>query len=314
MAEDINKNNNPNENKIEKKYEFDFDELKMYFREPYLIKMENDKYIEITQPSIGDILEIGDRKVYSSITPFTSNTTSYRVQLWDMNMDWNKFTDYQLFSMLIPFLKDVDFLFKKVNFIKNPNYNDKISEEENVKLGNPKYLKDYCDIDFTKLEQYVRTKEGCENEEPSKEVFLCDLDQDIIIDEKVYMHIREYLRMMFDQHPKEEFAKGKLAKQWIIDEEKNKIKQEMEKNDGRKKSILLPMVSGVLNHPGFKYDLEGIKKLGIFAFMDSVRRLQVYEQSVAFTRGMYSGMMDVSKLGQEELNKRTNWLQDIYED
>jgi hypothetical protein len=39
----------------------------------------------------------------------------------------------------------------------------------------------------------------------------------------------------------------------------------------------------------------------------------VYEQSVAFMGGMYSGMMDTSKFGQEELNKRINWLQDIYE-
>ena len=107
-------------------------------------------------------------------------------------------------------------------------------------------------------------------------------------------------------------AKGKLAKRWIIEEEKEKLKLENEKNEGRKKSILLPMVSGLLNHPGFKYDLDGIKKLGIFAFMDSVRRLQTYEQCIAFMGGMYSGFMDTSKLGQEELNKRVDWLQDIY--
>ena len=165
-------------------------------------------------------------------------------------------------------------------------------------------------IDFSKLEPY-KIKNG--QDEESGEVFLYDPDQEIIIDEETYMHIREYIRMMFNQYPKEEFAKGKLAKKWIIDEEKNNIKLELEKNKGRKKSVLLPMVSSLLNNPGFKYDLEGMRNLGIFAFMDSVHRLQVYEQCIAFMGGMYSGMMDTSKLGQEELNKRVNWLQDIYE-
>ena len=118
---------------------------------------------------------------------------------------------------------------------------------------------------------------------------------------------------MFEQYPKEVLAKGKLAKKWIIEEEKEKLKREAEKNGYKRKSILLPLVSALINHPGFKYDLDGIKKLGIFAFMDSAKRLQVYEQCVAFMGGMYSGFMDTSKLGQEELNKRINWLQDVYE-
>lgn len=297
-----------------KEYKFDFDELKMYFREPYMIKMENDKYIEIMQPSIGDILEIGDREVYSSITPFVSNSTSYRVQLWDMGIDWNKKTDYEVFIMFLPLISNVDFLFRRVEFIENPDYDSKLSETENLKRGQEKILKIYSYIDFAQLTPYVRKEDGDVNEDDlSKHIFLYDSDQDVIITEETYMHIREYVRMMFDQHPKQEFAKGKLAKKWIINEEKEKMKLESEKNSGKKKSILLPMVSGLLNHPGFKYNLEGMKNLGIFAFMDSVRRLQMYEQCTAFLGGMYSGMMDTSKLGQEELSKRVNWLQDIYE-
>lgn len=296
-----------------KEYKFDFDELKMYFREPYMIKMENDKYIEIMQPSIGDILEIGDREVYSSITPFVSNSTSYRVQLWDMGIDWNKKTDYEVFIMFLPLVGNVDFLFRRVEFIENPDYDNTLSETENLKRGQEKILKIYSYIDFAQLTPYVRKEDEDVNEDDlSKHIFLYDYDQDVIITEETYMHIREYVRMMFDQHPKQEFAKGKLAKKWIINEEKEKMKLEAEKNSGKKKSILLPMVSSLLNHPGFKYDLEGMKSLGIFAFMDSVRRLQIYEQCTAFLGGMYSGMMDTSKLGQEELSKRVNWLQDIY--
>lgn len=313
MPEVINKNTHTKTKQEEKKkYEFDFDELQMFFSEPYLIQMENGKYIEIKQPSIGDILSIGDRKVYSYISPLIHNTTSYRVQLWEMGKDWNKISDYELFSALVVCINNVEFLLKKVEFIKNQNYNETLSKEKNLELGNEEYIKLYKDINFTTLQQYERAKSN-ENGEIYKEIFLYDPNQDIIITEETYMHIREYIRKMFDQYPKEEFAKGKLAKQWIINEEKEKIKLANEKKT-KTKSILLPMVSSLLNHPGFKYDLDGMKKLGIFAFMDSVRRLQVYEQCTAFMQGMYSGMMDTSKLGQEELNKRINWLQDIYEE
>lgn len=310
MSENVEIKNKSNiKKKDKKKYEFDFDELKMFFCEPYLIKMENGKYIEITQPSIGDILKLGDRKVYSSISPFVSNSTSYRVQLWDAGIDWNKLSDYELFISLVPHINNVDFLFKKVDFIENFDCNEEISDKEII-FENKRYNKIYNNIDFSRLCAYVKENNSVEN---IKEIVLYDPEQEIIINEETYMHIREYIRMMFNNYPKEEFAKGKLAKQWIIDEEKEKIKLENEK-ESRKKSILLPMVSSLLNHPGFKYDLNGMKKLGIFAFMDSVRRLQIYEQCVAFMGGMYSGMMDTSKLGQEELNKRVNWLQDIYEE
>ena len=313
MPEDINVNNANIKQKKQKppkkEYHFDFDELKMYFSEPYLIKMENDVYIEISQPSIGEILELGDREVYSSISPFITNTTSYRVQLWDMGLDWNKMTDYELFSSLVPHAKNVEFLFKKVEFVENTYYDEEAEEEVE------EILKVSENIDFSQLKTYGRKVESNEeDQEDLMEIILCDPEQGIIITEEIYMHIREYIRTMFNQHPKEEFAIGKLAKKWIINEERDNAKLEQEKNKGKKKSILLPMVSGLLNHPGFKYDLDGIRKLGIFAFMDSARRLQVYEQCIAFMGGMYSGMMDTSKLGQEELNKRLNWLQDIYEE
>lgn len=302
------------------KCNFDFDELKMYFGEPYLIQMPNNHYIEIMQPSIGDILYLGDKLVYSTIAPFTGNTTTYRVQLWDNGIDWNKISDYELFLMLTPNIKDISFIMNKVTFVNNPEYDDNLSEEDNYMNGQSKYIKTYSKIDFSNLKPYKTNKLDengdlilDKNNEPKQEIVLCNVEQNIMIDEQTYLHIREYLRMMFNQHPKEELAKGKLAKQWLIEHDKDNLKLEMNKNGNASKSVLLPLVSGLINHPGFKYDLDGIKKLGIFAFMDSVQRLQIYQQSIAFLGGMYSGMMDTSKMGEEELNKRINWLQDIYQ-
>ena len=64
-------------------------------------------------------------------------------------------------------------------------------------------------------------------------------------------------------------------------------------------------------NPGFKYKKTELRNVGIFEFMDSVRRLQVYESTTSLMSGMYSGMLDTSKL---KLDKELNWARDMYSD
>ena len=65
----------------------------------------------------------------------------------------------------------------------------------------------------------------------------------------------------------------------------------------------------MLNHPGFKYKKDELKEVGIVEFMDSVKRLQTYESVTALMSGMYSGMLDTSKLN---LKEELNWMRDLY--
>ena len=64
--------------------ESEIDALKLYFGEPFVI--ENDTYndIIINQPTIGDIIKSGEKKIYSTINIFIANPTMYRMQLWDL--------------------------------------------------------------------------------------------------------------------------------------------------------------------------------------------------------------------------------------
>ena len=310
----------PDNKTKKKKYEFDFDELRMYFGEPYDIILEDGKIIRIKQPTIGDMLELGENRIYGTITPFTTNTTAYRVQLWDMGIDWNKYSDFELFTILATSLKkeDTDLIFEGVEYYLNPNYNEELSEEENYENGQLKYLQATWDIDFQKLRPYMKPKLDesgefilNEKEEPEQELVLYAYDEvnddGFLLDEKTYLHIHEYLCTLFDQHPKEEFVKGKTTKEWVIDDERRK--QAKLKNENKNKSFLLPLVSGLVNHPGFKYKTNELKEVGIYQFMDSVRRVQIYEQSVALLQGSYSGMIDTSKIDQENFN----WLRSIKE-
>ena len=262
--------NQKKENPDEKKYEFSFDELQMYYGLDYKI----DDQITIKQPTMGDIIEFGEHKVFSSIMPFVSNPTTYRLQLWDMGIDWNKISDYELFLTLI-----------------------QGSNKEDTSLI-------FGDIDFSSLQPYMN--------QSNNEIVLMNQDQTLIIDEYKYMHMREYIRLMFNQYPKVEKAKGRATKEAIIDEERMKLLNEQRLNKNKKnKSIYLPLISAMVNHPGFKYKKNELKEVGIVEFMDSVKRLQVYESTVALMSGIYSGFCDTSKMN---LSKDLNWLRDLHED
>lgn len=259
-----NQNIQSNQDTQNNKPKFEFDKLKMYFGEPYIIETETCE-IQINQPTIGDILDIGEKDFYSMLNIFVSNTTSYRLQLWDMGVDWNKISDYELFCMLIKGLnKEItSLLFGDIDFQCFDLYNKKIEDDEVLTLYNK--------------------------------------EQNIEISEETYRCISEYLRLMFNIYPKVEKAKGKATKEAIIDEDRMNLNLEIKKNKGYK-SMLLPLVSSCINHPGFKYKLDELREIGIVQFMDSVQRLQVYESTVALNSGMYSGMCDLSKVDKNLFN------------
>lgn len=252
---------------VTKEYNFEFDMLQMYYGMDY--KVSDNIIIRI--PTIGEIIEFGEKRLYAAIMPFIGNTTSYRLQLWDMGIDWNKISDYELFVSLV----------------------QGIRKEDSSIL--------FCgDIDFQSLRPYI-------NQE-NNEIVLMNDEHTLYIDEYTYMHMREYIRTIFDQHPKVEKARGKYTKQAIIDEDRMNLINEAKNSKSNSKSIYLPLISALLNHPGFKYKKNELKEVNIVEFMDSVKRLQVYESTTALLSGMYSGMVDTSKIDKNEFN----WMRDIY--
>lgn len=263
---------------------FEYDELKMYYGYPYWV---TDK-IQILQPTLGDIIEFGDTKFYSIVSTLCANTTSLRLQLWEMGIDWTKISDYELFIKLIGGFtpKDTFLIFGDLNLSWFKPFMKK--DDESIILIN------------------------IPRDENGKEIPVY-IEDAIIIDEFVYLKIVDYLRHMFDIHPKEERnVKGKTVKEWIIEEERTKIEDEKKLNKGkekRNKSFLYPLISSMVNHPGFKYKKNELKEVGIVEFMDSVKRLQTYESVTALMSGMYSGMLDTSKLN---LKEELNWMRDLY--
>lgn len=221
--------------------------------------------VVVSMPTIGDIMEVGEDKFYQSISPFIYNSTSIRLILWENKIDWCKIKDIEVFDMLIKTVdKDIlKLLFKKISF------------------------------DDFKLFNYKQHEEDEESQ-----LALFSSSQSLFIPESDFTKLAEYIRTIVNSHPKVEKAKGKTAKSWMIQEDKMNALQKKDED----KSILLPMISTCLNHPGFKYKLSELKEVGIYQFMDSVQRLNVYEATRALMGGKFSGFCDTSKIPKEEFN------------
>ena len=161
----------------------DIDELQMYFCEPFHI---NDK-ITVHIPTIGDIVEFGERKYYGMIHTLTCIPSDMKSQLFDAGIDYEEIGDFELFMMLTRALTP---------------------ESTRLVLG---------DLDLSKFEPYTNSK----NNEP----VLYDAESDTIIDRLIYMKIVEYIRKVHSIKPKVEKAKNKTTKKILIQLDRDKIKK-----------------------------------------------------------------------------------------
>lgn len=255
---------------------YDFDELKMYFGEDYWVTNK----ICIKTPSIGDIVEFGDTKFYSMLNLFCSNPTSLRLQLWKDHIDWNTISDFELFGQIIVkslYPKDTYLLFGDLNF----SWFEWMYDSEKK-----------CNL----LIYVPRDEDG--------KMLPTDYNTAIIIDELIYSKIIKYLCLMFNIHIKVEHGKNKATKEAMIweDEMNLNAKKQNNKDCEYNQSFLLPLISSMVNHPGFKYKTSELKEIGIVQFMDSVQRLQIYENSIALLNGSCSGFADMSKVDKEQFN------------
>ena len=174
----------------------EFDRLKMYMRNPYVIDCgEYSNKLTIYQPTIGDIINFGEKEFYKTLNIFITNTTAYRLDLWERKIDWNVLSDFELFCMLYQGI-----------------------DPDAAKLI-------FGDLDITSFE--LRKLKKGDEESP----ILINVDKRIIIDSNVYNHISQYLRNVFNMFPEEKITNDAIMKKWFI----NKDKRQRAINEEKKK-------------------------------------------------------------------------------
>lgn len=244
----------------------EIDKLKLYFGDDIRI---NEKII-LSQPTIGDIVEFGEKHFYYVLSVLTCIPSDMKSELWDINKtDWQKVEDFELFIMLTRNLK---------------------SEDTKLFLG---------DLDLSKMIPVMNNL--------SNQICLYDEESGIVIDSAIYLQIVTYIREMFNINPKVEKAKNKRTFNVLIEDDR--FRKSLNK-DKKYTSTLLPLISSMLNSPGFKYKKNELRNVGIVEFMDSVQRISTIVSTTALLQGMYSGMVDTSKIPKEQFN----WLRDLSEE
>lgn len=153
----------------------------------------------------------------------------------------------------------------------------------------------FGDVDFTKFVPVVR-EQG--------DTVLFNKDQDIIIDFNLHRRIVDYFKDAYGIVKKPDKAVNELTKMKLI--ELDRIDQEEARNKPHV-SMLQPLISSLVNHQGFKYDLEGIQKLTFGQIMDAVQRLQIIQSAQALLQGSMSGFCDTSKVPK----KQWDWTRTI---
>ena len=248
----------------------------MYFAEPYTINLENAiGEITILQPTIGDIVRLGEDKFYSTLSILVGNTTQFRLLLWQSGLDWNEVSDFHLFCLM---------------------YKQMDPDALKLLFGN---------LDVLSFEQYINTQDE------NQEIVLLNPDKTIEINEDVYQQFHQYYQVVFNMKPEELITKDKMLKKWWIEEDSRKAERdENSKSNGKDlSSSIQPLISAYVNHPGTKHSLQDLKNVGVAEFFDSIQRLQIYESATACIKGMYSGFVDGSKIKPEEYN----WLKEFDE-
>ena len=224
----------------------------------------NDK-ITLKQPKIGDIVDYGETNYFSMIYTMTAIPSDCKAMLWDqMKVYWTEVEDFDLFAM----------------------FTQTMTPDKTYII--------FGDLDFSKLKPF-RSK-------INDEVVLADPESGIKIDKLIYMRMMSFLRKLHNITPKPEKAKGKRARDAMIDEDR----RNREFNKSKEfKSYLLPLISAVKVKQG--YTKEYVRNMGLFEFYDDLSRIQAIDNASHLLNGAYCGMADLSKIDKNQFN----WLREL---
>jgi len=154
----------------------------------------------------------------------------------------------------------------------------------------------FGDLDFTKFELCKRD---------DGEVVLFEKESKCILDEISFSMMTKYLCTIHLITKKRRRAGNKHTYLIQVDvDRQDKLAAATKPN----KSQLLPMISSLVNHPGFKHSIQETKSLTLYQFMDCVSRISTMMASERIALGYYSGSIDPKKIN---IKKELDWMRDL---
>lgn len=170
-----------------------------------------------------------------------------------------------------------------------------MSDLEMFALMVPQMKQEHTDLFFYNLDFQ---KFSLFQKEDGSLVFV-DQEHDITIDEYVHKKILNFFCKLHGIKKKPEKAGNKYTKQILIEEDRKRMKQV---RSGEFASQLVPIISTLVNSPGFKHSLDDVRNMKYYAFIDSVLRIQSMNNVQYLSNAYYSGNIDTKKFDVKKLD------------
>ena len=272
---------------------YKYDELKIYRGSDIYI---TDK-IKIKQPTIGQIEEFGEQRYFSAVLNLTSVGVDLIWHLTEMGIDFTKISDYDLFlKVIVPLVSSKKNILKLLeeNYLYDEEcakiYNSLSDEDKEEMLINPLELI----LDNIDLADFIQCTDTTTNE-----IVLYNKERDITIDRTVYMRVVDVVRKMHGFKRNNIVPANESTKQDMIEDARD---EHLASKYNTFKSILLPYVSSLINHPSCSYKHNDIWDLGINAFFDSIKRINKIQNATLLLQGAYSVFASLKGIDKERLD------------
>ena len=241
------------------------------FDDSYLIRGKDFKVsdiITVFNPKISDILDFGENNYYRAVSMFISTPQDYKVQLFDMGIDFEQMNGFEFFYVstrtATPELSSIlfgDLDFSAFSFVDDPATGNLVMKHEDILFD---------ELSYTVASDFIRKINNFPEQKP--EVYLND-----------------------------------DVKRYRLDVERGNLRhkqREAEKKKGSEKSQLLSIISALVNSGSSPYDYKSIMDITISQLHDSVNRVQKIKHYDDVMRGLYAGTLQQDKLDLPAIN----WL------
>lgn len=261
-----------------------YDELKIYRGSDIQIT----KKIIVTQPTLGQIEEFGEKRYFSAIRNLTGVGADFKWQLYDQGIDYTEISDYELFIKLLS-----QFVGSRKKQYQN------MPDEAKSQLTDEQ-IEDLCvnplslilkDID---LANFI----PCHSDKTDG-IVLYDIDNDITIDQLVYQQIVDIVRKIHGLKRNNQLPGNEATKMDLIEDARDDYLKSLNEPYV---SYLQPLISSLINHEGFKFNHNDVWNMKINAFFDSVKRLNKIQDAQMLMQGAYSGFTSLKGIDKERLN------------
>jgi hypothetical protein len=271
---------------------FEFDELALYAGD----EIEITKDIIITQPTLKQIKEFGERKYFNAVQTFTSVGADMKWQLWDMGIDYTEIDDFDLFVQYISQLVSskkriytelISDKGKYANILSSLSQED-IEDMQKNPLG--LILKDLDFADFIPLK--------AKYSEDVEQVVLYHPKKDITINKIIYLQMTEVIRKIHGFKRNNEIPANEQTKMDLIEDARDEFNLAKNKSF---KSVILPLLSTLKVQSG-QWGNDKIWDSKINEFFYDIKRAGHVQEAKMLLQGAYSGFASLKGVSNDKIN------------